>query len=408
MRKSLVPTTRLTSLRIRLGTQNRMYRCSNKGTSQLIESRVLTKVPGFHPGSLNLMIIWYSQRTHPTYHAHNGGRFWVPTVPKEYGFPGQRMSITIEALDEGKFVKGLTPFQMTNDSNLPWLTRSSRIRRFMFDGRHVCIQFLQEPPIEGIREFELAGEVTEPLRFHLGATSLRFSVRDAVGQLRYMAVSHNGHEPPRIGIKYGHEFYPVRFAASDGTRVRLVYRSKLYTFNIATVYVREPSRLYRLGEIQSVAVSQRANQETLEVERIHTVRSLERSMLWHGGTYDAGRIGSEIAYTIGKERLSLERLVLPDPNSAGRDLYTADGRVVIQSRMLTQTSLLSISGLRNLMESQVSRMLKKLQEDFEFNPGARLGYAILSYLDGATIRARIVKSPRQVDRLRESMGKSMG
>ena len=60
------------------------------------------------------------------------------------------------------------------------------------------------------------------------------------------------------------------------------------------------------------------------------------------------------------------------------------------------------------MESQVSRMLKKLQEDFEFNPGARLGYAILSYLDGATIRARIVKSPRQEARLRDSMGKCVG
>jgi hypothetical protein len=53
-------------------------------------------------------------------------------------------------------------------------------------------------------------------------------------------------------------------------------------------------------------------------------------------------------------------------------------------------------------------MLKKLQEDFEFNPGARLGYAILSYLDGATIRARIVKSPRQEARLRDSMGKCVG
>jgi hypothetical protein len=90
----------------------------------------------------------------------------------------------------------------------------------------------------------------------------------------------------------------------------------------------------------------------------------------------------------------LKGLVLPDPNSPGKDLYTTDGTVVIQARILTRTSALNTSRLENVLDGQISRLINKLRQDFDYNPNAKVGYAILSYLDAAIIRSRIVKVKR--------------
>jgi len=396
MKSEILTEPRSYRIQVRLGTQNRLYQRSRRGTSQIIKSSALTKLTGFHPGKPNLMVVNYSHRRYPVYHEYNGGRVWIPTVPNEYGSPGMQTSISISVLTERKFVEKLPPFTLENGTNLPWLAMSVTVQRITIDHGRVCLEFCQEPAVESISHFKLEGEAIEPLRFHLGDTNLRFCVSDAVGQKRRLALYHNGHESPRLGIRFGHEFYGVNFVSSDGVRIRLVYKSGLNTFNVATIYLREPSKLYRLGKIQPFQGPSPKDQVGLEVDQVRLVRPLERHMLWHGGTYDAGRIGSEIAYAIGKNKLMLAGLVLPDPNSSGRDLYTSDGRVVMQSRMLTQTSSLNTGRLDNLIESQVSRLVRKLREDFEFNPGARIGYAIVSYLDAAMVRARIVKvSPRK-------------
>ncbi len=394
MRSEIRPEAQIYKIQVKLGTQNRMYRWSRRRSSQIIKSSELAILSGFHPGKSNLLIVRYSHREDPVYHEYNGGRSWIPTVPNQYGNPGMHAQVRISILTERKFVESLPPLTMKDVSNLPWLARSVTIRRFAMDHGRLCLDFYQEPAVEGISSFKLEGETTGPLRFHLGDTNLRFQVSDAVGQKRRLSLYHNGYESPSLGIGYGHEFYDVKFVSSDGVRNRLVYKSGVDTFNVATIYLREPSKLYVLGNTRPFQGSFSKHLETLEVDQIRLVRPLERSILWHGGTYDAGRIGSELAYAIGKNRLMLEGLVLPDPNSPGKDLYTSDGRVVIQSRLLTQTSSLNPRSLGGLIEIQISRLIRKLQEDFEFNPRARIGYAILSYLEAAMIRAIIVKVSR--------------
>jgi hypothetical protein len=369
-----------------------MYLRSEGGISLVFRSDDLRHIPGFLPGVSNIMRVKYSHKEFPIFHAYAGGPTWIPTVPNEYGRAGQQLSITITTLTSQCFVKNIHAFSIDNKSNLPWLSNMVTLRRIALEQQRLCLELHQEPAIEGNSNFQIVGETSGPLNFHLGTIGLRFDVRDAVGQHRQLSISHNGSQAPRLGIRHGHEFYKVQFVSFDGCRVRVVYRSRLDVYNVTTIYLRDPASLYRLSDSQPLRTHNLVGREWSEVPRVTLKRRLERSMLWHGGTYDAGRIGSEIAYVIGRKRLNLKGLVLPDPNSSGRDLFTMDGRTVIQSRMLTQTYSLNPSGLDRLLTNQVLRLMRKLREDFEFNPRARVGYAILSYLDSAAIRTRIVKA----------------
>ena|SRR2546427_12298339 len=53
-----------------------------------------------------------------------------------------------------------------------------------------------------------------------------------------------------------------------------------------------------------------------------------------GSTYDLGRLGAEIAFTVGKEDLDLNNLILEEPSAGGADLHTADWSALMQARLL--------------------------------------------------------------------------
>lgn len=165
----------------------------------------------------------------------------------------------------------------------------------------------------------------------------------------------------------------MKFVASDGVQVKLVYKSRPDIFNVATFYLKDPSELYRSGELRLTRAIQSGYPRAFEVQQIGILRRLEQSVVWRSGTYDAGRIGSEMAYSIGRNELELERLVLPDPNSPGRDLHTSDGRVVIQTRILTQTSHPSSSGLNNLIRSRLLRLTTSFERISHSIQGRKLG-----------------------------------
>jgi hypothetical protein len=390
--------------RVKLGTQNRVYRWSSMGTMQFITASSLGSVHDFFPGKPSLMIVHYGRRRFPIYHKYNGGQIWMPTVPVWYGDPGDKIRVSIGVLSEKAFIQNVPPFEMINDSNLPWLSSRVKVEHARLHGRLVTLEMRQRPPIEGVSQFSIRGRLIDSLRFHLGTTSLRFEHEDFVGQHRELALCQNGIDSPRLGLRHGHEFYPVKFISSDGTRLRLVYKSKPNVFNIATAYLRNPSRLYELGEGHPVKSNHSGDLEAEELSQVRILRQLERTMLWHGGTYDAGRIGAEIAYTIARLRLRLPGLILPDSNTAGKDLYTDDGRVVVQTRILTQTNFLNPLAVSQMIERELLNLRRKLREDFAFNLRSRVGYAILSYMEGAFVRTRIVKvqNPRRQRRRRSA------
>ena len=118
-------------------------------------------------------------------------------------------------------------------------------------------------------------------------------------------------------------------------------------------------------------------------------------MVEAGSKYDHGRGGAEIAYTVATDRLGLKDVVLVEPSRGGKDLYTGDGRVVIQARMLTDRDVLSSSKLGDTLQAQFVDMVSKLKEDFRYNPLMTNGYGILSYVeDDGNVTTIIVEVPR--------------
>jgi hypothetical protein len=129
-----------------------------------------------------------------------------------------------------------------------------------------------------------------------------------------------------------------------------------------------------------------------KIDRVDFYRQFEKAMRTDGSKYDAGRLGAEIAYTVAHEKLGLKGLVLEEPAKVGRDLYTADGKVSIQARLIRETQTLTGKDLNDELAFQLRQMTAELKYDFENHPSTQVGYAILSYIDSTnSIRTIIVE-----------------
>jgi len=113
-------------------------------------------------------------------------------------------------------------------------------------------------------------------------------------------------------------------------------------------------------------------------------------MLGMDSDYVHGRLGAEIAYSYAKSILGLTDVVLAEISKGGKDLYTNDGKVVIQARFLTQTNALPTNDVNDLVQAQLNNLVTKLRQDFQNNKSATTGYAVLSYLDNDGVVKTIV------------------
>ena len=95
-----------------------------------------------------------------------------------------------------------------------------------------------------------------------------------------------------------------------------------------------------------------------------------------------GVVGASVLYHLTKG--GWKDVVLVEPSKGGEDLYTKDGKVVIQARILTNRDDLSPTNLDKTLGVQLSDLVGDLKKDFDRTPTARTGYAILSYLDPAS------------------------
>jgi len=100
-----------------------------------------------------------------------------------------------------------------------------------------------------------------------------------------------------------------------------------------------------------------------------------------GSTYDLGRLGAEIAFTVGKEDLDLNNLILEEPSAGGADLHTADWSALMQARLLNVGNP-TPDVLASVLQQNLDQMVSKLGTDFHYHPSATAGYAVLSYTDG--------------------------
>jgi hypothetical protein len=124
-------------------------------------------------------------------------------------------------------------------------------------------------------------------------------------------------------------------------------------------------------------------------------RELEQSILKSNSKYDIGIVGTEIAYTIGEKNLALTDIQIPPVSQGGADLYTQDGTIVMQARMLANPLDLG-DNLQTVLGGQLQSMTAKLTEDFGYHPGATTGYAVLSYVDPASgvVKTLVAVVPR--------------
>jgi hypothetical protein len=153
---------------------------------------------------------------------------------------------------------------------------------------------------------------------------------------------------------------------------------------VSTIYQQDPSILYTPASMATAKGYDIAGASQIyQISQVTLTRELEQSILESDSTYDIGVVGSEIAYTIGEKNLGLTGIQMPPVSQGGADLYTQDGTVVMQARMLANPLSLG-DNLQTVLSGQLQSMVNKLNTDFQYHPGATTGYAVLSYVDPTT------------------------
>lgn len=259
-------------------------------------------------------------------------------------------------------------------------------------GTEVTLSLSQSPEVEGLSNFELGGNSSGVLGNNSFGTYLEFRTFDLFGQKRILRIYHDGLNPSRLTMKGSIGFEKVILASFDGVKLRMI-ASAGKEFSAATLNVRDPAGLYEPNKLVlgSEDYSVKGASKTYQIDSIVVQRQIEQKMLLSKSTYAHGRLGAEIAYTISKERLGLEDVILREPSTGGRDLYTTDGKHIIQARLLTDPNPLG-ENLRRTLKTQLNRLVRKLHQDFRYNSSASTGYAILSYLDPGSHAVKAVIS----------------
>jgi hypothetical protein len=388
---------RVSRIYAQVDAQHRLWCRSHHGTLRYITADFLERrLPGFARGRRSVLLVEASPARVRSYHSYNGGPLWIATLPPSSAKPGDRLRISAAIPDLGDFTKGLTSFSFTN-SKIGFSRTRTEAQSFALRGGSLQITFSQAPAIEGVSSFVLKGRTFPGLKCVRGIARLGFSIKDIFGSVRSLALYHDGHNPPAFGIHAGSQFYKVSSLAFDGIKLAIGFRYRTSNPNVVTLYETNPLRLYRFHKAAQLEIeldSQLASR-CLLVRDIYAVRRSEGLLMEHGRKYQLGRAGAEIAYCIANRVLHLSGLVLNEPSKGGRDLYTNDGLVTIQSRLLTRTLAEGAGEPQLTIRREISRLIRKLAQDFEYNPRAEKGCAILTYLTKSLgARAIIVETLR--------------
>ncbi|MDA4119380.1 MAG: hypothetical protein OK436_02225 [Thaumarchaeota archaeon] len=307
--------------------------------------------------------------------------------------PGDLIEISAGVPNPRDFVGGLTGFSFPN-SKIGFSRAHTEARRFELREGSLQITFSQTPPVEGIDSFVLRGIVFSDLKCVHSIASLAFIIEDFFGFTKTLALYHDGHDPPTLGILAGGQFYKVSSLAFDGVKLAIGFRYRIANPNTVTLYEATPLWLYRFRDAIpfDFSLTSRLPSKCLLVPDISAVREAECLLIEHGRKYQLGRIGAEIAYAIANRILHLNEVVLNEPSRGGKDLFTRDGLVVIQSRLLTRTLVTGKGEPLLTIRRELSRLIGKLSQDFEYTPEAEKGYAILTYLTKSLgVRAIVVE-----------------
>ena len=306
----------------------------------------------------------------------------MATVPSDLGKPGDLLTIYVSVLTREDFVASIPQIVLTNDFHFSWLPASTTVEGFTLEGDHLTIKARQSPVLAGTSNFSFEGKASGSLGFVPGVRSyLQFDVTDFQGQARTFRVYYDGHSPPWLGLARGTKFPPISHLADDGYRLRMTYNYQ--SPNVATIYLRDPSTLYKVAPMEKGGLWFQVNgaSDIYTIRNVEVLRQTENSMLTSAESYAVGRVGAEVAYTVDTQKLGLTDLIMQDPSASGPDLFTKDGKVFVEARMLSQTSGASQAQLTKPLQTELQSMVGRLQSDFGVYKTASYGYVILSYLD---------------------------
>ena len=357
-------------------------------------------IPGFIPGKVQALavVIHRKNKLLKSYHVYNGGPAFGPTLPKKHARGGDVLPVSFDLLPLESFVKSLPRFQMTNVRNLNWLANEAIVTCSSLVGDELTIDVIQDCPFNDIGEFRLKGTVS---RFpgsspRYGGIFLQFRISDYIGRTSELRIQFDGFSSPTLQILRRGSFYKANLISCDGFRLSVLYSSGNFA---ATIYLKAPSsEIYALADMKPLSGHHLQQLEgrhssAFRIDSIALLRNLERNILGHRFEYDVGRLGAEIAYMIATEKLRLQNVVIQEPSAGGRDLYTLDNTVSIQTRFLVN---LDETTRDSTVQDVLLSLVKKLQEDYANQDQMRRGYAILTYLErDSSVGSIILEVPRQ-------------
>jgi hypothetical protein len=296
------------------------------------------------------------------------------------------------------FVEKMPPLEFNGFLlNTRWVTEASSFTGYSLSGSDLTIG-VRQSVVGGmpVGDFEIKGTQAS-LNWNGKITSLQFAVVDVFGQPTWMRLVYDGYGYPQLRINTGQtDFAEVLLVSNDGIRVKFVYDTGPSKSSTTTVYVQPPSAIWLVsakvpGDPQYLASGGSA---VYQVDNVKPTRALEAAMIKSGSTYDKGVLGAEIAYTEGTQDLGLQDLILHEPSEGGVDLNSPDMTTFVQARLLDLRAV-DPSQIPAQIQAQLPQMIGKLHEDFGYNEKtARMGYAIISYIDNQlSIKTIIVQVP---------------
>jgi hypothetical protein len=318
-----------------------------------------------------------------------------PVLPKQSFSPGDSVQVSLEVLPVKSFVERLKRIEFSNPQLSKWVSNNTKVKSVNIKGQKLRITIAQDHPLIGLSIFELNAKLDRypGLSNQHGGVFLDCSFLDYVGRIFRLRISHNGFSMPEFQVDRGAGFEKVSMLSFDGSRLTFRYGMRA----LSTVHLKAPSEAqYGLGSPRvyfgSYLDSVRGKFNlSLMLNQVKIKRKFEQTMLQFGSSYDQGRIGAEIAYISGIKFFHLRDLVIEEPSKGGKDLYTSDRAVSIQARMIRDTPARK---LERSIRLELDSLVTKLHQDFRYNPGMRLGYAVLSFVrSGNAVTTMLLRVP---------------
>jgi hypothetical protein len=382
-------------LKVKLGTQNRMYLQSKTGKMSFLKASLLQSLAvGVKVGQKSVLNVWYEEADKTVYHRYEGGPIWMATTPGEIGYPGNTLTIFPKLLTVEEFVDRFPTVDMPNEANLGWLPTRTKMVRLSEAGGLLRIEAEQWPPVEGISNFVLIAHCSSSLAFAPGlGCNLQASLIDFGGRKRQVRFYHDGHGPAWVGFQQGRRFPRVSLLSFDGVRLRVAYGSP--RLRVASIYINNPNSIYTLRtEREEIHLRNNTPWKALAFYSVGLNRETEREMLRSRYRYPHGRLGTEIAHAISSRELGFHDLVLNDPAKGGPDMTAENGEVLFENRLVVITVAMGPKACEQQLLFQIDRLKRRVQSDLAYYRKAKRGFAILTYLNLRGLRSMVLETKK--------------